>query len=429
MNKITQITKRDIIELFRDGYIESNWLVGEQECFYPYYGRLSEIEFLKNLYPLEKMPSNDDKFENAENDIWQHTINNDDWDICWVFDDNRFELLKGSDNVFLDFLCAVFHPEYRDEKGYWKEYLDKINILIKKDGYELYESEKISGRFVYSWRKITHAEVASGKFIPFSVRKKDEIETKVISLSIPKKVRKEVVELFNKYDMSINRTDETGWNYSISTKEAVIEDLHEYYLPKSFDATGKYSETNNIDEFVKNNLPYCVFDAIELFAQYNRDNNFTNEVNNLLKINGCFYKLLGGKFELPRVQIQTKEVISEIGLKDLINQATTLYRSTNTSDKQIAIEKLWDAFERLKTYYIDLDKQNSVKRIISAMSNNNEAYKELFNEEFLKLTKIGNEYRIRHHETNKVNIIDSNYYDYLFQRCFALVDLALKYLD
>lgn len=428
MNRITQITKRDIIELFRDGYIESNWLVGKQECFYPYHGRLSEIEFLKKLYQLDKMPSHDGKFENAEDDIWQHTINNDDWDTCWVFDDDRFELLKGSDNVFLNFLCAVFHPEYRSEKGYWKEYLDKINTLIRNDGYEIYDSEKISGRTVYSWRKITNEESISGRFIPFSVRKKDEIEAKAIPLSIPKKVRGIVIELFNKYDETMNRTDETGWNYSINTKEAVIKDLHEYYLPKSFDATGKYSETNNIDEFVKNNLPYCVFDAIELFAQYNRDN-FTNEVNNLLKNNGYFYRLLGGKIELPIIQIQTKEVISEIGLKDLIDQATTLYSSTNISDKQIAIEKLWDAFERLKTYYIDLDKQNSVKRIISAMSNNKEAYKKLFNEEFLKLTKIGNEYRIRHHETNKLNIIDSNYYDYLFQRCFALVNLALRYLD
>jgi len=35
---------------------------------------------------------------------------------------------------------------------------------------------------------------------------------------------------------------------------------------------------------------------------------------------------------------------------------------------------------------------------------------------------------IRHHETDKKEIIDNNYYDYFYQRCFALINLALKYL-
>jgi hypothetical protein len=66
---------------------------------------------------------------------------------------------------------------------------------------------------------------------------------------------------------------------------------------------------------------------------------------------------------------------------------------------------------------------------VCAMSNNNEVYRKLFNEEFLKLTKIGIEYRTRHLETNKTDIIDGNYYDYLFRPSFALVNLALKYLN
>ena len=73
----------------------------------------AEIEFLEILYPLDKMLSYDDRFKNAKNDIWQHTINNDDWNTGWVFDDDRFELLKGSDNVILDFLCPVFHPDHK----------------------------------------------------------------------------------------------------------------------------------------------------------------------------------------------------------------------------------------------------------------------------------------------------------------------------
>ena len=431
MNNITEITRRDIIELFREGYVEYDWLGGNQKVFYPYHGRLNEIEFLEKLYPLDKMHSWDTRFENAKGDIWQHTVNNSDWDSDWIFEDSRFELQKGSDLVFLNFLCAVFHPENRNEKGYWKEYLGKINNLIKIDGYELYESDKISGRTVYSWRKITPEESASGRFIPFSRRNKKELETNAIKLpTIPMTVRKELLELFKRYDEVEHRTTETNWNYSITAIEALMkEDIREHYIPKAFDATGKYSETDNLEQFILKNHPYCVFDAIELFALHNSDNSFADEVNVLLQNRGFAYKLLGGKIEIVQISIQTTEIIKEKGLKELIEQASELYRSNNVSDKQIAVEKLWDAFERLKTYYgSGNQKKASITRIVAEMANGNENYTELFDEEFTKLTKLGNDYRIRHHETDKKDIIDNNYYDYFYQRCFALINLALKYL-
>jgi len=63
------------------------------------------------------------------------------------------------------------------------------------------------------------------------------------------------------------------------------------------------------------------------------------------------------------------------------------------------------------------------------VANKNEKYRILFNEEFLKLTDIGNQFRIRHHETDKIDILDNNYYNYFFQRCYALISLSLKYLE
>ncbi|MCT1171447.1 hypothetical protein P7H71_07355 [Lactococcus lactis] len=54
---------------------------------------------------------------------------------------------------------------------------------------------------------------------------------------------------------------------------------------------------------------------------------------------------------------------------------------------------------------------------------------ELFNLEFRALTDIGNKFRIRHHETNKVDIADIRYCDYLFNRCLSLINLAIQYLD
>lgn len=113
-----------------------------------------------------------------------------------------------------------------------------------------------------------------------------------------------------------------------------------------------------------------------------------------------------------------------------MEQATELYRSCIITDKQIAIEKLWDAFERLKTYYYGSvnDKKSSITKIVNNISNGNPKYKELFDKEFNELTVIGNSYRIRHHKMDKIEVIDNDYYDYLFQQCPALINLALKYL-
>lgn len=428
MHNITEITRRDIFDLFQKGYVESSWLLDDQHIPYLYHGRLSEIDFLKKLYPLDKMESYDNRYENVEGDIWQHTVNNNDWEADWVFSDDRLELLKGVDSILLDFLCAIFHPENRYEQGYWMDYLGKINKILRADGYELYESDKISQRSVYSWRKITQEESVSGRFIPFSIRNKKAIDTKSLNLpTISKKIRSEIIKLVNRYDDDLYETTETGWNYTIKTKNATFRDIGQHYSPHAFDNEGNYSITEEFENFIMNNYPSCVFDAIELFAGYS-SNNFIDEVNLLLKNNGIIYKLAGGKMELARMSFKSKELITEPGLKELVEQATTLFNNKTISDKQIAVEKIWDALERLKTYYPNLDKKKSSKKIIDDISNQNDKYKELFTEEFLKLTKIGNDFRIRHHETNKTDIIDNNYYDYLFHRCYALIDLALIYL-
>ena len=72
---------------------------------YPYYGRLEEIDFLERLYDLDNMKSIDSRHENAKGDIIRHTINNDDYPYCWVFEDDRFGLANGSDEMFLRFIC------------------------------------------------------------------------------------------------------------------------------------------------------------------------------------------------------------------------------------------------------------------------------------------------------------------------------------
>lgn len=120
------------------------------------------------------------------------------------------------------------------------------------------------------------------------------------------------------------------------------------------------------------------------------------------------------------------DIVQEKGLRNLIDEAQEYYKQ----DKKIAIEKLWGALERLKTYYMKegLDKKKSIEKIIDQISHSNEIYNKIFSDEFFRLTDLGNNHRIRHHELNKIEIIDDNYYDYFYNRCLALIDLTLKFL-
>lgn len=395
---------------------------------YGYYGRLSEIDFLKRIYDLKSLQSFDNRFDDAEGDIWQHTINNDDYEEGWIFEDARFELLNGDDEVLLKFLCTVFHPAVRNENGYWKEFLEAVNGLLRADGYELYSESKISGRDVFGWRKYDPEE--SSLFVPFSQRNEKDIKGKKLKLSLNMKTRSQIYKLIEKYSTVYRETDETGWQYDITTSECVFRDMSQFYRPKCFDAKNNYIETTSMEEFILHNYPFYVFDAIELYEKYNTDSDYAAQMNMIFKLNSVPYKLEQGRIVSTLEIAIDPKILAEIpekGLKELLSEANAYYRSGN---KQIAVEKIWDAFERLKTYYSPtLNKAQSADKIIDNMSNSEPNYKTLYEAEFKALTNIGNNFRIRHHETTKIDITDNRQYDYFYKRCLALVSVAILYLE
>ncbi len=114
-------------------------------------------------------------------------------------------------------------------------------------------------------------------------------------------------------------------------------------------------------------------------------------------------------------------------MKDLLLEADNYYRKGNM---QIAVEKLWDAFERLKTYYSPaLNKSESANKIIDDMSASETHFKTLYETEFRALTTMGNDFRIRHHETTKINFTDERQIEYFYKRCLALVSVAIMFLE
>lgn len=424
MNRITNITKRDVYEVFYNGFELDNFF--ETNIIkYCYYGRLGEIEFLKRIYDLSILPSYDSRYANAEEDIFQHTVNNDDYEFCWVFNDDRFSLSNGNDEIYLRFLCEIFNPEVRYERGYWKEILEIINNLLKNDGYELFVSKKISGRDVYGWRIYNSNDRTL--FLPFSQRNLEDNKMKKISVS--KRCREQLYKLINSNDEVFYETSETGWNYTTTSIQLLFENINQFYTPKAFDENKNYMETSDIKLFICENHPSCVFDALELFCNITNHADFESKVNIFLKNNSVPLKLENGKM-VNSCEILKKDTtisfVQEAGLKELMQEA---FRYKENGELSIAVEKIWDALERLKTHYTNMDKKTSIKKIVKNMSSGESEFEKIFNEEFNTLTKLGNTLRIRHHEMDRVDIENVNHLDYLFNRCYIILDLALQFLQ
>lgn len=139
--KISELTRRDIIDAIS---IEKIY----------WWGRLEETSFLSRLYDLQSKPSTDSRFNNAEGDIWQHRVNNHDWEDDWIFYDDRFGLKKGDDELFLRFLCETIHPVVRSDVTEAERIAQLYNQYLKNDGFEVFEKTRLSGKPVFVGRFI-----------------------------------------------------------------------------------------------------------------------------------------------------------------------------------------------------------------------------------------------------------------------------------
>ncbi|MDR1241284.1 MAG: abortive infection family protein [Deltaproteobacteria bacterium] len=141
-NRISEITRRDIFDFLSISNINI-------------YGRLDEIDFLMRIFDLKNMPSTDGRFSNAYSDIWQHRINNYDWDDDWIFSDSRLNLFRCDDNIFLNLLCEIVNPIVRPDMKECENIVEHINSFLKNDNFELYASQVVSGKNKYSTRMLT----------------------------------------------------------------------------------------------------------------------------------------------------------------------------------------------------------------------------------------------------------------------------------
>lgn len=380
---------------------------------------------MKRLYNLADWESRDSRVDNAEEEIIMH-IHNGDYPDDWIFEDERFQLFDGEDNILLNFICEVFHPEVRDENGVWERYLERINALLKEDGYEIVATSKLSGRDVFSWR--TYIKKPS-MYIPFSERNKSLITGKKNSIKLPNAARHQLFKVMNEYNETFMFTSETNFNYYKSINDLVLEDITKFYIPKHY-VGSELVEINEFSDFKEGTRPFTVFDVIESFNRHTtKSSQFRNEINAIFKLNNINVELRNGEVHSTSnkaIRLDDSTNINEAGLEELIRTAEVSY---NKGEYSYAVEKIWDAFERIKTYYPTLDKKKSAEKIINDISYGNEHIKKMFDNEFKVLTDTGNSYRIRHHEINKIDISKELHYKYFYKRCLALISVIVENLQ
>ncbi|MCY7219283.1 hypothetical protein MK531_04195 [Streptococcus dysgalactiae] len=377
------------------------------------------------MYNLADWESRDSRVDNAEEEIIMH-IHNGDYPDDWIFEDERFQLFDGEDNILLNFICEVFHPEVRDENGVWERYLERINALLKEDGYEIVATSKLSGRDVFSWR--TYIKKPS-MYIPFSERNKLLITGKKNSIKLPNAARHQLFKVMNEYNETFMFTSETNFNYYKSINDLVLEDITKFYIPKHY-VGSELVEINEFSDFKEGTRPFTVFDVIESFNRHTtKPSQFRNEINAIFKLNNINVELRNGEVHSTSnkaIGLDDSTNINEAGLEELIRTAEVSY---NKGEYSYAVEKIWDAFERIKTYYPTLDKKKSAEKIINDISYGNEHIKKMFDNEFKVLTDTGNSYRIRHHEINKIDISKELHYKYFYKRCLALISVIVENLQ
>lgn len=166
----------------------------------------------------------------------------------------------------------------------------------------------------------------------------------------------------------------------------------------------------------------------------NEKESFRNDINTLFRRNGIIFELKEtGEIErtipLGLVPLVSKlYTTKDKELNKLVEEAFERFVQLELKDRTVALEKIWDAFERMKTYY-GTNKKESITKLIKEVSNENNPYSTLLDEESKALTKIGNDFTIRHHETDRHEIIDNNQIDYFFYRMVSFMALFLKCLE
>ncbi|MCB2403555.1 hypothetical protein [Rhizobium ruizarguesonis] len=162
--------------------------------------------------------------------------------------------------------------------------------------------------------------------------------------------------------------------------------------------------------------------------------NFRIDANRILRRNGLAYELKeDGSIErlLPPM---LREALTSAHFQTLDSELNRMLEAARSRildpDEEIrreALEKLWDAWERLKTQGAGSDKKAQTNALLDATAGSSSpVLRKALENEAHELTWIGNNMQIRHSEKGKERVAKVEHVDYLFHRLFSLVQVILR---
>lgn len=159
---------------------------------------------------------------------------------------------------------------------------------------------------------------------------------------------------------------------------------------------------------------------------------FRNSINRIFSRNGVAYELtesgeivrksspiFGENFHSIRFQTGDEK------LDEILEDSRKKHLNPDPIINREAIERLWDAWERLKTLENPADKKKSIGKLLDSITLE-KTFRDLLEDEAKKLTNIGNTFHIRHSEVTQIEIKEKTHVDYLFHRLFSMILLLIK---
>lgn len=122
------------------------------------YDDLNVVDFLKLIWDLPALPSQDDRFKNAEADAHQHMVNNDDWTLEEALL-RRFNLLAGDQKYFVKFVEAIVSPGVRGTRQEIERFVGPVNEALGQVNCELAIEDYLNGLPCYRLLEGKHHDV------------------------------------------------------------------------------------------------------------------------------------------------------------------------------------------------------------------------------------------------------------------------------
>lgn len=162
---------------------------------------------------------------------------------------------------------------------------------------------------------------------------------------------------------------------------------------------------------------------------------FRESINTIFSRNGIVFYLDNDGQIKRSIPKSIAKIITEIRfntgdnrLNEMLEIAYSKFILPRPESRVESLEKIWDAFERLKTYF-EKNKKVSANQLIDVISENNVQIREIIECEFSELTKIGNKFQIRHFERDKIQLKSNQHIDYFFYRMSCLIHLCVESLQ